>query len=99
MTLSVHETLKAMRELLSAPERWCQGDYAKDSLGEPCDPESNRAVCWCLSGAASKVTKREYIRGLWSEFAWPDSIPNFNDHHTHAEVLAKLDDAIKATAP
>jgi hypothetical protein len=97
MTLSVHETLKAMRELLSDKNRWTQVFTARDAKGEQVPSDSPSAVCWCLLGAANKITQYKHQYSLIRKALNVNDVAHFNDTHTHAEVLAKLDDAIKAT--
>ena len=108
--MTLHETLKAMRELLADEKRWTQFANARVRPDDPVGTYSTNpyATCWCLAGAAFKVLGGP---GTASAQLWPslealfgyrpecDSLVAFNDTHTHAEVLAKLDDAIKATAP
>ena len=93
------ETLKAARDLISDPARWTQGCAARNVNGEPVDLMDNTAVCWCALGAisitdlmrgigisdASKALRRVTPFGL---------VGQFNDTHTHAEVLALFDAAI-----
>lgn len=55
------ETLKAMDALLCSPDRWAQGEYARDDNGRAVDvvfgtPNSGPPACFCLLGAAGKVT-------------------------------------------
>lgn len=96
--MTVHETLKAMRELLADEKRWTQKVYARAYGGVPVWSSDARAVCWCLIGACNKVSGSTISSLTLAETL--DCDPGaFNDSHTHAEVIAKLDDAIKATAP
>lgn len=44
-----------VKELLSSPEKWTQGTYARDALGgRPVPPLDEDAVCFCLIGAVRK---------------------------------------------
>lgn len=88
--------LKAVRELISVPERWTQREHAREASGMPTDWESPSAVCWCYEGARYKVcgwgTSRAnamLVLGVRQGMT-----VEFNDTHTHAEVLAKLDELI-----
>ncbi len=38
-------------ELLDTPERWIQGDNARDLMGDPCHPDAPDACQWSLFGA------------------------------------------------
>lgn len=101
MTMSVHETLKAMRELLSDEKRWTQGANAKDAMGRRVHECGCYATKWCLAGAYTKIAGGmafDDYRDFWRALCGDEgSAVDFNDTHTHAEVIAKLDDAIKAT--
>jgi hypothetical protein len=41
-------------ELLDSPEKWTKGVCARDSRGKEIDPESPKAICWCIKGALYK---------------------------------------------
>lgn len=41
-------------ELLDKPEKWIQGELAKNAKGETTLPTSQDAVCYCLMGALMK---------------------------------------------
>lgn len=111
MNTRLVENLRAMRELLSVPERWTQRAAARQVNGKSCFAESPGAVCWCLDGARQKIVgipptadNNEVAVALNAEvpanrnYALPLRI-SFNDAPTtrHANVLALLDRAI-ATA-
>lgn len=91
------------RELISDPERWTQGAYAKDSSGREVY-DSDAAVCWCGIGALRRVAGYDYLsRSKAIDFlhktareAGFDYFQDFNDSSTHAEVLAAFDRAIEA---
>ena len=40
-----------VKELLSQPSHWIQGNYARNTRHMPCPYDSQDAVCWCLIGA------------------------------------------------
>lgn len=41
-------------ELLSTPEKWCQGAFARDANGQAVWWSEPSAVCWSLTGAIWK---------------------------------------------
>lgn len=41
-------------ELLDGPEKWTQGEGARDENGVPVYYNAKNAVCWCLMGALAK---------------------------------------------
>lgn len=95
-----------MKELLTKPEAWTQGLYARDTEGRSASPHGETTVCWCLIGAlirtynpmkklASTPEAEEIERRIADEIHSVD-IADWNDSpdRTHAEVLAlceKLD--------
>lgn len=87
------EILKGMRELLAEPEHWTQGWFARDKYGMQCQPASKEAVCFCLTGASIRVSG-EFKPPLSLRILLPEHMFDFNDRHSHAEVIAKLDEAI-----
>lgn len=102
------ETLTKVRELLSDPDRWCQGLRARNKDGLPVEPDGRTAVSWCLSGAIQRVSATSYLgfdaisaideifdaRSVLDEIIYV-SLEEYNDTHTHTEVLALLDEAIE----
>ena len=42
-------------ELLSTPDRWCKGNWAKDARGQVTKASGPDAVCWCLTGALWRI--------------------------------------------
>lgn len=93
-------TLREARELISLPEHWTQGHSARDETGSFCSPRSSRARCWCAMGALERCG--QFRPGvLWSardllRVLIDTCVSAYNDHHTHAEVLALFDRAIAA---
>lgn len=95
------EILKAAKELISDPKRWTQGLFARNIEGLVSPVTSKDAVCWCAAGSLWRVdgpsptiqSQREAAYELLSN-AMGGSVPDYNDTHTHIEVLAKFDEAI-----
>jgi hypothetical protein len=105
------DQLEAVYKLIEDPNRWAQGNYALDAGGDPiCNEDGeeiddlavadrDEAACWCIWGAAYKCG----IRNRAAEDAFVGALgftmsnePNdFNDTHTHAEVLELLRQAIE----
>lgn len=98
------EVLQAAREKIEDPDNWTQGEYAVDGGEMRCGPTSFRAYAYCSIGALCAVTGRGAVRAMshpsyaaLERFALMPhgaSLPDFNDSHTHAEVLAMFDKAI-----
>ena len=95
------EFLTRVRKRIEKPENWTQGAAARIwPKGSPVSVSSPRAKCWCLAGAtfreasaypldaASEAENKLYRMAEFDVAFW-------NDTHTHAEVLALLDEAIE----
>lgn len=95
--------LKSARAKIAEPEHWCRGACARSATGRPvyCTPlrTSPRATAFCLEGAiitaARETGEYGYLQfvGELRKFCG-DEVADFNDSHSHAEVLAVLDAAI-----
>ncbi len=94
------ETLKAARQLISDPAKWTQGELARDADGNETNPNYDSATCFCAHGAIQYFTKDETLseadRLLIAVCSDEHDcyVEEFNDTHTHAEVLALFDAAI-----
>lgn len=99
------EIIKAARELISDPDRWTQGAYAKDNLGRWTYVSSPDAKCWCSTGAVYKAAVcdiqasirvlKALDKAVGVHTKLRSNIIHFNDAHTHPEVLAIFDKAIE----
>lgn len=87
------QILKDARALISDEKNWVKGAYRKNIDGRE---------CFCALGAVFKVSasedvffqdqlKAENALALAAGTSW---VPEFNDAHTHAEVLTLFDRAI-----
>lgn len=95
--------LKALKELLSKPERWTQGAYARDIAGHQVSEEDSSACCFCLSGAMYKVSNGQDSSQRWDnilEAMFPGchcgAAIRFNEQlgRTHQEILGKINEGI-----
>lgn len=92
---------KAVRKLISLPERWTQGEYAKDVQGYPVKPKTMEAVCFCTLGALERVAHdrverrqmQKYLTRIATEETGLDLV-ELNDTSTHEEIIAFFDRAI-----
>jgi hypothetical protein len=50
------EYLDELDALLSDESKWIQGVFARDAAGDSCVLRKEDAACWCLIGAAYRVT-------------------------------------------
>ena len=95
------ETLKVLekaRALIADEAHWCRGAFAVDEHGNKVGALEAAACAWCASGAtirasnASEAGHRARVQ-LAMQIGSP-SVANFNDIHSHAEVLALFDRVI-----
>lgn len=56
---TVLEMLEAMDARFSSPETWIKNQYSRDVQGKFINPNSEKAVCWCLVGCMMSI-KRDY---------------------------------------
>jgi hypothetical protein len=76
------EALLKTKELIATPDKWTQGVDARNIVGQPVDPKSKRAVCYCLYGALIKVTNDV-------------DDAEFNDSSTHEQVLELINKTLE----
>lgn len=108
--MSQREILKVLeqaRSLIADEACWLQKVYAEDEYGHGVDPTDTAACAWCATGSiirASRSYEGDSCHRAYLELAahLPEDredypfwrIANFNDSHTHAEVLFLFDRAI-----
>jgi hypothetical protein len=92
--------LRAAKSLIATPETWCRGASARNGRGNRVAVESPNAVQFCATGAVIKIVRGDAAEFFgpfhvleWSAPNW--SITEFNDFHSHSEVMAAFDRAIK----
>lgn len=97
------DILTKAQDLIRDPKNWTKGTYAREEGGHPVAVDEPSAVCFCSIGALVKVLDGDpdnlrMARGCLVS-AVRDSDPDingiaeFNDHHTHEEVMAVWDNA------
>lgn len=98
--MKTSEILIAAKALIDTPEKWTRGSFARDSENYHVDFYSKDAVCYCSLGALYKSQQGIHSleaalakRHLW--YAAGESIAEYNDTHTHPEVMAVWDKAIE----
>lgn len=82
---------------ITPEEAWAKGDYAYNENGESCDSRSPHAVKWCAIGAIRAAGGSVYVPGALREAlrkrGWVGGIAEYNDSHTHPEILSAFDEA------
>lgn len=93
--MKVLEALIAARKKIENPANWTQRCEARNSSGTPTHYYSKNACAYCAGGALASVGA-PYLTSAYDfmEKLIGQSVPGFNDSHTHAEVLAMFDCAI-----
>jgi hypothetical protein len=95
------EILQGARKLIATPETWTIGIGARDKYGEKTGFDEKNACRWCLWGALCRAAGRmlsdddaSLFNALGFEFG--TDVFDWNDapDRNHAEVLARLDEAI-----
>lgn len=100
VSLKPSQILRAAKAKIENPENWIQGSAAIDRDGMNCDPDSLAAVAWCSLGAFYSIRSTSYKDAGYSFLERSISksgvpgVANFNDTHSHAEVMSLWDKAI-----
>lgn len=106
--MSVLETLTKARDLLSDPNKWIKGGYARNDCGAVCDPMSPHARQFCMIGAVYASTAHQpWMAGsvhcrleaaVMRTKPRFSALATFNDHPntTHQDVLDIFSIAIAA---
>lgn len=96
--MKTSEILRAARALIEDPAHWTKETYARTRTGRECAIDSRSAVAFCAIGSLTRIrTDADAFLGARRGLAvcCGDSIADFNDTHTHTEVIAAFDCAIK----
>ncbi len=90
---------------ISQPENWTQRAAARTATGAVCPVWDPDAVCWCLIGACQIEAHASKDWNAYSLFSrlLDDKVfektgsggIEFNDNHSHAEVLGKVKEAME----
>lgn len=101
MTQQLLEVLQKTRAQIQNPRRWCQGILERRNAND-------EIVACCVLGALNIVNPHCYKDGTYKEFSFKfrsltkQNIVQYNDTHTHKEVLEVLstliDNEVKANA-
>jgi hypothetical protein len=96
------DQLEAVYKLIEKPENWTKGWFARTERGEEVAPRDKHATCWCVEGALCKVLDVSTLdsdgldarQELECKYNLDASFNDSNDA-THAEILTRLQEAIK----
>lgn len=90
--MTVISDLRAARALIEDRANWAQGD----NTGDPGYLITRAVAPWCAGTALHGVGADHSAYQALREAIGNNSIADWNDSHTHAEVLAGFDRAIAA---
>ena len=93
------EALRKARKLITQEEAWIRGLYAEDDRGNALYGNEPGAIKFCAVGAMqhindSRVFSGQFPESVFLKDAMGSHIAEFNNSHTHAEVLNAFDRAI-----
>lgn len=100
----ISEILTAAKAVIQDPVNWIRNDFAWDMHGNSLDDgTAHDAVCFCSLGALQKITQHQsgdstdvpYYQAVdYLYQAVGGNVVEFNDIHTHEEVMNAWDKAI-----
>ena len=103
--MKISDALIIAKTLIQDPENWTQGVSARDNLHEPVPAMSRNAVCFCTYGAVDRALGLENsidyhkivgtLKNACAAISGSSVVAEYNDTHTHPEVLALFDKAIE----
>lgn len=93
--MKTSEILIKAKEVITDPKNWTQGKFARNALGKTACPTDFDAVCFCSLGALKRIGKSSSFHlQLRLNEAVGGSIVDYNDSHTHEQVMEVWDKAI-----
>jgi hypothetical protein len=99
--MSVYANLTAAQELIRDPQNWTKNAYARFANGRETS-NLDDACKWCSIGAVLKVMGQTVAAEELVEFDYLGraindtkfgGVPDFNDSHSHSEVMWMFDKA------
>lgn len=100
--MGAKEVLVQAKELISTEEKWTQGAYGRQADGTLISFTDPRACRFCTMGALFRASAEDMDGFDGANRALSQAIGTrsigivaFNDSHTHAEVMAMFDKAIR----
>jgi hypothetical protein len=106
---TAYEILTEAQDLIRDPAHWTQQVYARNPEGFERNATDSDATCFCSLGALHRVLQpsvfsttdvldmfyetRRYLTDATSESSRFNYIHEFNDEHTHEQVMAVWDKA------
>lgn len=96
--MTIFTDLRKTKKLLKNPRKWTTGNYALTKDNCSVGATDKKAAKWCLVGATCKVKcseeTKEFLKN-WTKNKFGLYPIGYNDNHSHEEVLALLDLAMK----
>lgn len=101
--MKISEILIEAKKKIDTPEKWTKRTLARDSKNQEVDFDSKNAVCFCSIGALEVEFREKGIpNSTWYSCIKALNagmglyIADFNDTHTHEEVMGAWDRAIES---
>ncbi len=98
----IAQALTDARALITPVAQWTQGELALNNDGHAVNSKDKTAICWCAAGSIRKVSNTDYEFTASFNFlkvyilTGAQYIADYNDNHTHTEILQLFDTAIAA---
>jgi hypothetical protein len=94
------DILRAARARIADPAHWTQGASARNHDGKYTNPCNYDAVSFCASGAVYVDLPYELYHQAMkalagAEHGYIEKVVEYNDNHSHAEIIAMFDAAIR----
>lgn len=97
--------IRRAREIISDPESWTSGTYARDDQGQSVDPDHRSACRWCALGAIARAAIEldaqpgdgaAAVDRLYEAAENMQTVVTTNDQLGHAATLSLFDKALAA---
>ncbi len=98
--IAAKETLQAAKELISTPEKWTKGQFAKNTNGGGVIAFSPDATCWSSLGSLKRAnvvlweSAAVYLTQCLPAGFSDVELYNDDPNTTHADIMALFDHAI-----
>ena len=101
MDKTTKEILTEARSLITDPDKWTKGVFARTAdHHRAAVPFEADATCWCAWGALENAyggfVNNDHPAYVSLREAMGGGVANFNDDHTHPEVIGAFDRAIES---
>lgn len=99
--MKISDILIEAKKKIDTPKNWTTHYLARDNAGRVTSIDCKSAVCFCSIGALElEFFEKDIPRSTWYQcikalqVSMGSYVPDFNDTHTHQEVMEAWDQAI-----